>query len=112
MSSGVVRGRLLDPSAAPGTGERIEDLVGFRNVVVEQILSGQVECPLDYLQEQDEWVVVLGGAAVLDVGGQRLELGTGDWVLLPGNVPHRLVSVEPGTNWLGVHAHPEPESGS
>lgn len=105
----VMRGRLLDPSTAPAAGERIEDIVRFRNVVVEQILSGEVEGPLDYLQEQDEWVVVLGGAAVLEVGGRRVELGTGDWVLLPANVPHRLVSVEPGTNWLGVHAHPDPE---
>lgn len=108
----VVRGRLFDPSAAPATGERIEDVVGFRNVMVEQILSGEVEGPLDYLQEQDEWVIVLSGAAVLEVGGQPVELGTGDWVLLPANVPHRLVSVERGTNWLGVHAHPEPRTES
>ena len=80
--------------------------------MVEQILSGEVGGPLDYLQEQDEWVVVLNGAAVLEVGGQRVELGAGDWVLLPANVPHRLVSVKPGTNWLGVHAHPEPRAES
>ncbi len=111
MNDGVIRGRLLDPSVTPGSGERIEDVVSFRNVVVEQILSGQVVSPLDYLQEQDEWVVVLSGAAVLEVGGQPVALGAGEWVLLPANVPHRLVSVEPGTNWLGVHAHPEPPPG-
>ncbi len=112
MTSEIVRGRLLEASDTPVAGERIEDVVGFRNVVVEQILSGEVEGPLDYLQEQDEWVVVLRGAAVLEVGAERVDLGSGDWVLLPANVPHRLVSVEPGTNWLGVHAHPEPRSES
>lgn len=111
MSDDVVRGRLLDPSATPTTGERIEDVLRVGNVVVEQILSGAVEGPLDYLQTHDEWVVVLAGAAVLevgvlDVGGRQVELGPGDWVLLPANVPHRLVSVEPGTNWLGIHVHP------
>jgi cupin 2 domain-containing protein len=108
MSDGVVRGRLLPPSATPATGERIEEVLRVGNVMVEQILSGAVEAPLDYLQEQDEWVVVLAGAAVLEVGGQRVDLASGDWVLLPANVHHRLVSVDPGTNWLGVHVHPEP----
>lgn len=107
MSDGVVRGRLLDPSDAPATGERIEELVRIRNLVVEQIVSGEVEGPLDYLQEQDEWVLVLSGSAVLDVGGERVELESGDWLVLPGGVPHRLVSTHPGTNWLGVHLHPE-----
>ncbi len=110
MSAGVVRGRLLDPSETPATGETIAEVLRIGIVVVEQILSGEVEGPLDYLQEQDEWVVVLRGTAVLEVGGQRVDLGAGDWVLLPAHVPHRLVGVEPGTNWLGVHVHPEPRA--
>ncbi|MEA2704803.1 MAG: hypothetical protein QOD63_2748, partial [Actinomycetota bacterium] len=56
MSDGVVRGRLLPPSATPATGERIEEVLRVGNVMVEQILSGAVEAPLDYVQEQDEWV--------------------------------------------------------
>ena len=101
----MIRGRLLDASAAPVTGERVEEVVGVRNVVVEQVVSGEVDGPLDYLQQQDEWVVVLSGAAVLEVGGERIEMEGGHWALLPGGVPHRLISVEPGTNWLGVHVH-------
>jgi cupin 2 domain-containing protein len=114
VSDGIVRGRLLDTSATPAAGERIEEVLLVGNVVVEQVLSGEVEGPVDYLQEQDEWVVVVSGAAVLEVGGRRVDLASGDWVLLPGNLPHRLVSVEPGTNWLGVHVHagPVPRAGS
>ncbi len=72
-------------------------------VVVEQILSGRVEGPLDYLQDHDEWVAVLAGGAVLDVGGEVVELAAGDWVLLPADVPHQLVRVEEGTNWIAFH---------
>ena len=48
----------------------------MRNLVVEQVLSGQVE-PVDYDQDEDEWAVVLEGAAVLDVDGERVELVEG-----------------------------------
>lgn len=76
--------------------------------MVEQILSGPDVEPEDYLQDHDEWITLLAGAAVLDVGGERVELGPGDWVLLPGGVPHRLVEVQGGSHWLAVHVH-EPQ---
>ena len=71
-------------------------------VVVEQILSGRLDGPVDYRQDTDEWVLVLEGAASLDVDGRRMQLQTGDWVLLPAGMPHRLVETEPGTSWLTV----------
>jgi cupin 2 domain-containing protein len=100
----VRRGRLRLASDAPAEGERSDRLivVGDR-VVVEQILSGRVDGPVDYLEAQDEWVAVLTGGAVLEVGGEQVELSPGDWVLLPATVAHRLVGVDPGTSWLAVH---------
>ena len=79
----------------------------LRNLVVEQILSGPDVAPEDYLQEQDEWIALLTGHAVLEVGEERVELEAGDWVLLPAGVRHRLVEVDAGSNWLAVHLHPE-----
>ena len=72
-------------------------------MLVQQILSGRNDEPTDYVQDDDEWVVVLDGAAVLEVGGERLELGPGEWVFLPAGVPHSVVRTERGTNWLAVH---------
>ncbi len=103
LSESVLRGRLHDPSSAPADGERVEPLVRVRNLAVEQILSGRLPAPVDYRQDQDEWVVVLSGSAVLDVDGERLELGPGDWVLLESGTPHRLESTERETSWLAVH---------
>ena len=77
----------------------------LRNMVVEQILSGPGVTPQDYLQEHDEWIALLAGHALLDVGEERVELDAGDWVLLPAGVPHRLVEVDSGSNWLAVHLH-------
>jgi len=100
----VQRGRLRPPSDAPADGERFDPLVVVDGrAVVEQILSGRVEGPTEYLQDTDEWVALLHGAAELDVGGEAVELAPGDWVLLPASVPHRVVRVEAGTSWLAFH---------
>lgn len=102
--SNVRRGRLRLPSDAPAEGERTDRLVGVGDrPVVEQLLSGRVDCPIDYLGDRGEWVAVLAGGAVLEVGGEQVDLGPGDWVVLPARVPHRLLRVEPGTSWLAVH---------
>lgn len=71
--------------------------------MVEQILSGSAPRPQSYLQEQDEWVVVLAGSSVLDVEGERVTLGPGEWLFLPSATAHTVVDTEPGTSWLAVH---------
>lgn len=98
----IVHGRLAAPATAPPNGERVEEIARVPRFVVEHILSGELDAPVDYLQADDEWVVVLAGSATLEVRGERFELGAGDWFLLPAGVPHRLVRTEPGTSWLAV----------
>ena len=70
--------------------------------MVEQILSGAIDAPVDYDQDHDEWVVLLSGGATLDMDGESLDLVTGDWVLLRAHVRHRLVETVPGTTWLAL----------
>ena len=83
------------------------ELLAHRNLVVEQILSGGSVEPSEYVQQEDEWVLVLEGGAALDVDGKRVELGPGDWVFLPASVPHTVLRTDEGTSWLAVHLHPE-----
>jgi cupin 2 domain-containing protein len=99
-----VNGCLETGAAAPDEGERTELLARGTGFVVEQILSGRLAAPQDYEQDHDEWVVILDGAAVLEVDGVAHELGAGDWWLLTAGTPHRLVRTEPGTNWLAVRS--------
>lgn len=98
-----MRGRLLQPADAPATGERTAEIARVGAVVVEQIVSGALGGPVDYLQGHDEWVVVLDGGATLQIGGERVDLEAGDWVLLPARTPHTLVEARPGTSWLALH---------
>jgi len=96
--------RLDESDTAPAVGERTIALATASGFTVEQILSGTLAEPVEYLQDHDEWVVVLAGAAVLEVDGRRCELRTGDWLLLPAEIPHRLVTTDPATSWLAVRS--------
>ena len=102
----VRRGRLSDPASAPSAGEELFlELLAHRNLVVEQILSGESDRTAVYEQEQDEWVVVLAGGAMMTVDDEPVELGPGDWVFLPAGVPHTVERTQAGTSWLAVHLH-------
>ena len=99
-------GRLPDPHLTPARGERSARLAclgAAGSTRVEHILSGEVDTPIDFLQEDDEWVLLLRGSATLVVAGQVHELSAGDWLLIPRGVAHRLCRVRPGSTWLAVH---------
>ena len=104
----VRRGRLRPPSEAPDNGETTDHLVTTDDgrPRVEQILSGRVDTPVDYLEPRAEWVTVLAGGATVEVAGERIDLAPGDWVVLPADVPHRLTGVAEGTSWLALHLDP------
>lgn len=90
----------------PTTGERFDTLVQQGNVVIERIVSGSEVRPVQYVQAQDEWVVLLTGEAQLDVAGQSISLKAGDHLFLPAQTPHTVTKVSPGATWLAVHIHP------
>src|SRR4051812_6972990 len=102
----VSRGCLAGPATAPASGERTVELARVRNVVIEEIVSGTADAAVEYRQEQDEWVVVLSGNAVLDVEGETVELSRGEWLLLPAGTRHHVLRAERGTQWLAVHVFP------
>lgn len=45
--------------------------------------------PLHVHHEQDEWIHVVAGEFVAEVGGERVRLKAGDSLLMPMRVPHR-----------------------
>jgi cupin 2 domain-containing protein len=60
-----------------------------------------------YDQERDEWVLVLRGAARLRFEREPapVELGPGDYVLIPAHARHRVEWTDPTqpTIWLALH---------
>lgn len=100
-------GNLYEDSAPPREGERCAALLRHRNLVVERIVSSAAIAPCEYVQAQDEWVVLVRGEAVLQVAGQTVVLKSGDHLFLPAGVPHSVERVADGALWLAVHLHPE-----
>ncbi len=99
------RGRLDDGSQAPRRGERHRPVAEPGDARVEQILTGALDGAQRFAgADEDEWVVVLGGAARLEVAAEVHALEAGDWVLIPAGTPHVLHDAAPGTVWLAVHA--------
>jgi cupin 2 domain-containing protein len=57
-----------------------------------------------YDQSQDEWVIVLRGAATLEFpAGELIDMNEGDYLTIPRHVKHRVRRTSPETVWLAVH---------
>lgn len=97
---------LFDDAHAPAQGERFDTLLAHRNLVIERIVSSADIQPTDYVQPQDEWVL-LRGEATLEVAGQPVHLRSGDHLFLPAGTHHVVRHTADGTLWLAVHLHPE-----
>jgi cupin 2 domain-containing protein len=100
-------GNLFTNTAPPLKGERFEPLLSHKNLVIERILSSAALTPCEYVQQQDEWVVLLQGDAVLKVADETVMLKSGDYLFLPAGMPHRMEHVSQGAIWLAVHLYGE-----
>ncbi len=79
-------------------------------VRIERIISDRHASPEGfwYNQEQNEWVLLAAGSAVLSIekesGIEQIELKPGDYVLIPAHQRHRVEATSPDekTIWLAV----------
>ena len=89
--------------------ERFDELLCGGSFRLERILSTGQATPAGqwYDQDQAEWVLVLRGSAQLQFEGQAeaVELGPGDYVLIPAHCRHRVQWTDPRspTVWLALH---------
>ncbi|HCS90172.1 MAG: cupin domain-containing protein [Thiohalocapsa sp. PB-PSB1] len=92
----------------PTTGEAFEQILHCRNLRIERIVSSPEPETTRYDQDQDEWILLMQGAASLEIAGDRVELGAGDYWFIPAHTPHRVLatSAEPRCVWLAVHLDP------
>ncbi|MFN7733697.1 MAG: cupin domain-containing protein [Pirellula sp.] len=94
------------PRALPR--ELVDDVISRPQVRIERIVShGHVSPPgFWYDQTENEWVVVLQGAARMTIDDRRepLEMRPGDYVLLPAGLKHRIDWTTPDepTVWLAI----------
>ena len=89
--------------------ELFECLLDTPSVRIERIISCAHASPEGfwYDQDEDEWVVVVRGAATLLIEGEPepLEMRAGDFVNIAAHTRHRVQWTTPDepTIWLAVH---------
>ena len=104
---------LLSNAVSVSSDETVTELVSAPGVRIERIVStGQTSPPgFWYDQPWAEWVAVLQGEAEVMIEGEpaAILLRTGDHVLLPARLRHRVerTSASPPTIWLAVHFAPD-----
>lgn len=96
---------LLKGLPEPGAEEHFTELLERPGLRLERIVSdGQVSPPgFWYEQAEDEWVLLLAGSATLEYAdGERVELETGDALLIPAGCRHRVAYTALRTLWLAA----------
>jgi cupin 2 domain-containing protein len=97
---------LLSQLPADLSEERFETLLARPGVRLERIVSLGHASPPDFWYDQDEgeWVLLLQGAARLQLEDRMVELRPGDCIDLPAHTRHRVDWTTPGepTIWLAV----------
>jgi len=102
---------LLAGIAQAGQDEMFTPILERRGLRIERIVSHGHATPADqpYQQAEDEWVMVVEGAARLWLDGtEEVELARGDHLMIPAGVRHRVTWTTPSgpTVWLAVHFAP------
>jgi cupin 2 domain-containing protein len=87
----------------PKTGEIFTTLLEHKNIKINRIVSSANVEPIEYMQEEDEWIVVLEGKATLLIRNKEVTLLKGDTFFISANTPHKVLKTENGTVWLTVH---------
>lgn len=107
----MVKANLSD--AIPDTlpEELVSVLVEGSDVRIERIVSDGHASPAGfwYDQDEDEWVLLLSGCAVLAFEDETVELQPGDCLLIPANRKHRVESTSQTgqTIWVAVFFQPQ-----
>ena len=88
----------------PKTGsEEITELLANKKVVINRIVSNEVEDSGWYEQEEDEWFVLLEGEALLEIDDEVLTLKRGDTMFIPAFTLHRVKKTSATALWITVH---------
>jgi cupin 2 domain-containing protein len=106
--SKMVSGNIFSAIDRDAADEIVTSLLDRPGLRLERIVStGQTSPPgFWYDQPTDEWVLLIAGAARLEIDGENERtLSPGDYLLIPAHCRHRVAWTDPDqpTVWLAAH---------
>jgi len=87
----------------PSSGEDFSTLFEDKNIKIVRIVSSDKIEPQEYIQDDNEYVILLKGSATLEIDGKLKELVKGDTLFIPAKTPHKVLKTSKGALWLAVH---------
>jgi len=87
----------------PRSGETFTTLLEHKNIKINRIVSSADVKPIEYNQEEDEWLVLLEGEATLLIDKKEEVLTKGETLFIPAKTPHTVLKTSDGTVWLTIH---------
>ena len=87
----------------PKKGETFTTLLEHKNIKINRIVSSSKVESIEYIQDEDEWLVLLEGEATLLMEKKEKILTRGDILFIPAKVPHTILETSDGAVWLTVH---------
>ncbi|MDH4262832.1 MAG: cupin domain-containing protein [Spirochaetia bacterium] len=96
---------IFENDKIPVSGEIFNILLKHKNVVIEKILSSNLVPEKEYIQDQDEWVILLKGEANILIDNKNIQLVPGDFIFIKSGNPHKVLKTSSGTTWLSVHIY-------
>ena len=92
---------------APAGHEEFREILSRPGCRIERIVSQGQVTPADapYVQDHDEWVLLLAGKAVVALADRAVVLAPGDHLMIPAGAVHRVTFTDPAapTIWLAIH---------
>jgi cupin 2 domain-containing protein len=95
----------LDIPQLTNANEIFTNILTKDNIRIEKITSYGQTTAIDkpYIQNHDEWVLVLSGKAGLKLGDNEHILKAGEYLFIPKNIEHWVTYTANPTIWLAVH---------
>ncbi len=89
--------------AIPKNGEDFTTLFENKKIKITRIISSDILENKQYIQDEDEFVIVLEGSAKLKIGDNVKNLQKGEFLYIPAKMPHEVLDTKNGTLWLAIH---------
>lgn len=105
----IRKGNIYDGAeAAVSKFEQFDEIFESGDFLIERIISSGQSTPEGkwLMQDRDEWVVLLKGNATISFrDSEPVNMMSGDHILIPSGVEHRVerTSIDPKCLWLAVH---------
>ena len=89
--------------SVPVNDENFTTLLEHKNIKINRIVSSSKVEPVEYIQDEDEWLILVEGEATLLIENKEKILTKGDTLFIPAKVPHTVMKTSRGAVWLTVH---------